>query len=188
MAVPRRDLLKIGAVSAALPGATAAAGPGSAATQTAAAFQSAAAPWRPELFDAHQDRTVTLLADLIIPATDTPGARAALVNRHLDKLLNASATSARDEFLGGLGWLDGFALRRHEKPFADCTPPQQSEMLTVLSREGAEAELAPGRAFFRLMKSYTARLYYATETGFKELNKGGRVPSHYACTHPEHKA
>ena len=33
--------------------------------------------WKPKFFDEHENETVVVLSDLIIPATDTPGAREA---------------------------------------------------------------------------------------------------------------
>ena len=36
-----------------------------------------------------------------------------------------------------------------------------------------------GRLFVQAMKAWTARIYYSTEIGEKELNKGGRVPASY---------
>jgi len=48
----------------------------------------------------------------------------------------------------------------------------------------------PGHTFFRDAKSLTARIYYATEIGHQELNKGGRVPAWPfdgpGCDHPSH--
>ena len=35
-------------------------------------------------------------------------------------------------------------------------------------------------------KSLTASIYYATKAGFKEMNKGGRVPSTFACKDADH--
>ena len=37
-----------------------------------------------------------------------------------------------------------------------------------------------------MLKGMTAEVYYATEIGFNELNKGGRVPATFGCQHPEH--
>src|SRR5579863_4327755 len=44
--------------------------------------------WKPVFFDEHQNETVIALTELIIPQTDTPGAKAALVNRFIDLMLN----------------------------------------------------------------------------------------------------
>jgi hypothetical protein len=139
-----------------------------------------AAAWKPRVFDAHQNETVVVLTELIIPATDTPGAKAALVNRYMDLLLADGPDEQRNRFLEGLSWLDGYALRKHGQPFVRCTEQQQIAILTELDA-GEGEQLAPGTRFFRYAKMLTARIYYATEIGFKELNKGGRVPPTYAC-------
>jgi hypothetical protein len=57
-----------------------------------------AADWKPELFDAHQNETVVVLSDFMIPAADTPGARATLANRFIDLLLSASECEVRRIF------------------------------------------------------------------------------------------
>ncbi len=60
-----------------------------------------AATWKPGLFSASQNETVIALTDLIIPTTDTPGAKAALVNRYMDLLLKDGNPTERERFLGG---------------------------------------------------------------------------------------
>ncbi len=160
----RRDLLKLGASAAAAP-----------------VLLAQQAAWTPAFFDAHQNETVVALTDLLIPATDTPGAKAALVNRHLDHLLDASPFAEQERFLDGLSWLDGDAIQRHGKPFTRCSEPQQIAMLEAL-----DSGSGPGHEFFRLAKRLTAELYYATEIGFGELNKGSRVPSTFACRDNAH--
>ncbi|MBI3211008.1 MAG: gluconate 2-dehydrogenase subunit 3 family protein [Candidatus Solibacter usitatus] len=139
--------------------------------------------WKPKLFDAHQNETVVALTELIIPATDTPGAKAALVNRYIDLLLNDGPAGDRDRFMEGLAFLDGHAIRKHQQPFVRCTAAQQTAILEEFDKGSGS-----GNRFFRQAKQLTSRIYYATQIGYAELNKGGRVPSTYGCAHPEHKA
>lgn len=142
----------------------------------------ASADWTPLLFDQHQNATVVALTDLIIPATDTPGAKAANVNRYMDLLLNDGRDAERISFLEGLGVLDQYSRDAHQAPFVKLSPANQIALLTRLDQgvNGMEA----GTAFFRAAKAMTARVFYATQLGYEELNKGGRVPSSYAaiCT------
>jgi hypothetical protein len=155
----RRDFVKLGASVFAIPAAWA---------------QHAARPdWTPQVLDAHQNETVIALTELIIPATDTPGAKAARVNRYVDLFLRDGDAADRERFLEGLSWLDGYAIREHAHPFVHCPAEQQTAMLRALD---AAAD-SPGHVFFREAKSLTARIYYATEIGYQELNKGGRVPA-----------
>ncbi|MBI3684676.1 MAG: gluconate 2-dehydrogenase subunit 3 family protein [Acidobacteria bacterium] len=166
----RRDLLKVTATVAAA---------GKALAQTPG--------WQPKLFDAHQNDTVVALAELIIPATDTAGAKAAQVNRYIDLLLSDGPAEERNHFLEGLALLDSHAIRSHGQPFVRCAVRQQTAMLKAFD-ENRDPGAAPGRRFFGMMKQLTSRIYYSTEAGFRELNKGGRASSTFGCRHPEHKA
>jgi gluconate 2-dehydrogenase gamma chain len=180
----RRDMLKIGV---ALPAAASAQqGSGRSAAGAKAGNALLASDWQPSVLDSHQNETVIVLSDLIIPATDTPGAKAALVNRYIDQLLRDGPENRRESFIEGLGWLDGYTIREHGKPFVRLTGDQQTAVLKVLEGADEATELAPGALFFRTIKSATASIYYATEIGFKELNKSGNVPKTYGCVHAEH--
>jgi hypothetical protein len=152
----------------------------SALATTASPALAQMAQWTPKLFDAHQNETVVVLTELIIPTTDTPGAKAANVNRYMDLMLNDGPAPERERFLEGLSFLDGYALRKHQMPFIKLSAAQQTAILEAFDG-GAEGETAPGHAFFRMAKQLTSRIYYSTEIGYRELNKGGRVPATVAC-------
>ena len=183
----RRDLLKLGASVAAVP----AAGLAQQQHHTAADAKQIAAggisagDWKPELFDDHENQTLIALVDLIIPATDTPGAKAALANRHIDHILAAASEDDKARFREGLWWIDGYAMRRYGKAFTGCTTAEQTAILQTLD-EGKDTAAAPGHQFFPELKGVTTQIYYSTEIGFRELNKGGQVPATFACPHPEH--
>ena len=141
--------------------------------------------WKPSVFTTAQDAAVVALTEIIIPATDTPGAREAQVNRYIDLLLHDGPASERERFLAGLRWLDEYSTKKNGKPFANLTTADQTAILTELDAEGSP-ELEKGHQFFRMAKSLTSRIYYSTAIGFKELNKGGRVPKKVGCEHSSH--
>ncbi len=183
----RRELIRsavLGAGAAATAGAQEAHRHGG-LTQIAPAQAAASAePWAPAVLDAHQNETVIQLSELIIPATDTPGAKAAKVNEWVDLYLEDLAEDKGHAFLQGLGWLDGYAIRKHEQPFVKLTEAQQVAILEEL--DGAEDEdLEPGAEFFADMKRLTVQGYYTSKIGIDELNKDG-VPDTFACTHDSH--
>jgi hypothetical protein len=159
-------------------------------TQAARAAVSAPA-WSPSVLTARQDDAVIALTELIIPATDTPGAKAALVNRFVDHVLSASDASHRAEFLRGLAWLDDRCRARVGKDVAGASESELTGVLTPLAAEGtAPAKDAPGVAFFRAIKSMTITGYYTTEIGLRqELGDDGRMVlgAFEGCTHPEHQ-
>jgi hypothetical protein len=157
----RRDLLKLGATFV-IPAAW--------------AQQASKSDWKPAFFDDHQNETVIALTELIIPATDTPGAKAAHVNRYIDLFLRDGDQPQRESFIAGLNWLDGQSIQQHGHPFVHLPPGQQTALLHSL-------ETSP---FFQRAKQMTAGIYYNTQIGYRELNKGGRVPSTFGCTHQSH--
>src|SRR5580698_9455181 len=64
------------------------------------------ANWTPVFFSGHQNETLIELSEAIIPATDTPGAKAAFVNRFLDLVMSVEPPAEQKAFLKSLDWFD----------------------------------------------------------------------------------
>jgi glucoside 3-dehydrogenase (cytochrome c) hitch-hiker subunit len=150
-----------------------------------------ASPWTPSVLTPRQNEAVVALTELVIPATDTPGAKAALVNRFVDHVLSTADANERSEFLRGLIWLDDRCRTRTGKDVASAPAEELTAVLTPLAIEGtAPAADAPGVAFFRAIKSMTITGYYTSEIGLRqELGDDGRMMlgAFEGCTHPEHQ-
>ncbi|MBZ5543957.1 MAG: gluconate 2-dehydrogenase subunit 3 family protein [Acidobacteriia bacterium] len=148
--------------------------------------------WRPSFFDDHQNKTVIVLSDLIIPDTDTPGAKAAFANRFIDLLLSASSAEDQKRYLQALGWLDGHCLEKHSRPFVQFDRAQQNEVLTLLTHPNDDPRLAHGVELFSILKSSIARAYYSSEIGtLQELKYETNPfqPEFPGCPNPEeHKS
>ena len=151
----------------------------------------AAQSWTPVVLTALQNEAVVALTELIIPATDTPGAKAALVNRFVDRVLSNAPAAERAQFLQGLTWLDDRCRTRFAKGVAGATTADLTALVTPLADEGTHpAQDATGVAFFHALKSMTISGYYTTEIGLRqELGDDGRMvlPAFEGCNHPEHQ-
>ena len=168
----RRDVLRMGAAAP--------------VAGTLAQELAKSADWKPAVLSPDQNETVISLTEAIIPATDTAGAKEAKVNRFIDLFLKDARGGDRDRFLEGLSWFEDFVIKQHGKSFAKLSASSQSAVLMALEKGGPDVEA--GHRFFRLAKQLTSRIYYSTEIGFKEMNKGGRVPRSYGCSHPRRHA
>ena len=153
--------------------------------------QAAAAPFTPKALTAAQLEMVATLAELIIPTTDTPGARAALVDRFVDNVMANATPADKERFLTGLEWIDARSTALYGKAFAAATPDQQAELLTkVAAPSGHAADDAPGVAFFAAIKGLTISGYYSTKIGLEqELGDNGQLFTAVfeGCTHREHQ-
>ncbi len=151
---------------------------------------STAPDWKPSFLSADQDRLVTAIAEAIIPATDTPGATAAFVNRYVDALLQDADKHERDDFLRGLKWMDDRCQSLFGATYLASTPQEQNALLTVISsQDNSSAADQVGCEFFDDMKVKTIVGYYTSEVGIRdELKDGGPLmfAGLVACTHPEH--
>ncbi len=181
----RRDLIKTALVGSGVAAATQAAPHVThIAAAPAAAATAGTEAWTPLLFDAHQNETVIALTELIIPETDTPGAKAAKVNEYVDLMLHDVEKDKGHAFIKGLGWLDGRSIDQHNAPFVRLDESHQVAMLESL--DGSEdQELKTGAEFFARLKRLTIEGYYTSKIGIDELNKNG-VPDTFACTHESH--
>ncbi len=151
----------------------------------------AAQEWTPRVLSPQQNETIIALTELIIPQTETPGAKAARVNRFIDAVLQRAKPADRDSFLRGLTWMDERSRTQFRTDFVAATPAQQTELLTTLVKgDGETAELRVGVQFFRAIKSMTIDGYYTTEIGLRqELGDNGQLflAQFAGCDHPEHQ-
>ena len=147
--------------------------------------------WTPAVFTARQNDAVIALTELIIPATDTPGAKATLVNRFIDRVLADAPTSQREAFLRGLAWIDTTSRAEFARDIAAASVDQQTALLTRLADDANHASAdAPGVEFFQAIKSMTISGYYSTEIGLRqELGDDGLMMAaeFHGCDHPEHQ-
>ena len=150
-----------------------------------------AKPWTPKVFDAQQNETVVVLSELIIPETDTPGAKVAKVNEYIDSVLADSKPETRDQFLQGLTWLDLQSQQRFNQRFVNAAPEHQVAFLTELSTAtDPTPDQRRGVEFFRAIRAMTIAGYYTSEAGL--LQEIGDPPQLFfteftGCTHPEHQ-
>src|ERR1700726_4905682 len=96
----RRDALKFFARGGVAPAA---------APELLAFFQQAhpASGYAMRTLNPQQNATVVLMSEMIIPETDTPGAKGARVNEFIDVILTEWATAVdRNNFLTGLAGVD----------------------------------------------------------------------------------
>jgi glucoside 3-dehydrogenase (cytochrome c) hitch-hiker subunit len=142
--------------------------------------------------NAHQNATVVTMTDLIIPDTDTPGAKAARVNEFIDVILTEWATEEeRQNFLAGLADVDKDSKELFGKNFVDATPKQQVTLLRAMD-DAAAAERGPIRQkhgntvpepdsqlkgnFYDVFRGITLHGYYTSEIGFTQELKLKIIP------------
>lgn len=137
---------------------------------------------QPRFFNDADFRTISRIAELIIPETDTPGAIRAGVPSYID-LIIARNTDQQLIVADGLRWIDAEANRRAETNFTELSETQQLSLLQPLCDAADSGRKNVGRnvQFFALIKSLTADGYYTSKIGLMdELQyKGNKVLSSY---------
>lgn len=185
----RRDVLKllaVAGVSSALPGNLWAIGR---ELQAQVAGNSTLRTLSP-----HQNAIVTTIAEMIIPQTDTPGAKATRVNEFIDLILTDwYAPEETQRFLVGLSSVDARSQEMFGKDFVDCAPNQQAKLVTELEADIA-AELKLRRAgththdqeekpqhFFYMLKRLTLVGYCTSEAGAQAMGYEVIPTEHGGC-------
>jgi hypothetical protein len=147
----------------------------------------------------HQNGTVIVMTDLIIPETDTPGAKAARVNEFIDVILTEWATEEeRQNFLNGLAGMDKQSQELFGKDFVEASPTQQVTLLRAMddlsANERAEKREKHGNTvpeldahlkgnFYDIFRNITLHGYYTSEIGFTQELKLQIIPgAQHGCT------
>lgn len=141
----------------------------------------------PRTLSEGQNELVSQLSERIIPATDTPGAKAANVNEFVDLMLTEWNTEEEKKFfLEGLTHVDQLSNDQHNSNFVDLDQANQISIMETLEKEAQsnpnpvpDSDIKP---FFRMMKEYTVVGYYTSEIGATVELKSDLIPGYYdAC-------
>lgn len=132
------------------------------------------------------------IGDTIIPATDTPGAKAA----HIGAFMIMMVTDCYDDahhavFKAGLGKINEASRQRHGKSFLASTPAERTALLNELDAEqrAHQAQKAKDEPphYFRLLKQLTLLGYFTSEIGCTKALRYLEVPGAYRGSEPYKK-
>lgn len=133
-----------------------------------------------KFFTEHELATITVLADIIIPADEISGSASDAGVPEFIEFIVKDMPSHQIPMKGGLRWLDLQCLKRFEKSFVNCTQVQQLELVDEIAYpQKAKPEMSQGVQFFSLMRNLTATGFYTAEIGVKDIGYAGNTPTQW---------
>jgi len=141
--------------------------------------------FQPQFLNADQAGLVAEVAEIIIPKTDTPGAKDAGVPQFIDVVVkDCYKKEDQDNFLAGLADFDKAAKDSYGDAFLDLDHEQQVEYVTKVHKEALEAAKDPAnkdkpRAFVMIMKELTVVGFFTSEPGATQVLQYVAVPGAY---------
>lgn len=147
-----------------------------------------------KVFNANQNATVIAMAEIILPETDTPGAKATRVNEFIDRIVaDWYSNEDRDSFIAGLIHVDELTTKLFGKRFVDASPEQQGQVLRELGNRmtqvaetlanvphGYRGEAPePEDNFYYRFRALTLTGYFTSEAGFTKQLHEEIIPGHY---------
>jgi hypothetical protein len=152
---------------------------------------SRATPARTRAFSRADLALMDEIGDTILPATDTPGAKAVGIGSFMAMMAtdcydDDSFASLRD----GLGAVDDACTRAHGVPFLAATPAQRTALLDQLDADQRTASKRRRSGepphYFRLMKELTLLGYFSSEIGCTQALRYVEAPGAYRGDVPYH--
>jgi gluconate 2-dehydrogenase gamma chain len=143
--------------------------------------------WKPEFLSADQGVTITRLADIIMPTTDTPGAKDVGVPGFIDKMLkDVYSKTEQERFLNGLKGFEERAIKELGNPFKEVDEEEQTAFVKQVHQEEAEkfatsryARPPVPKPFVLIVKELTLLGFFTSEAGATQVLQYSAVPGAY---------
>jgi glucoside 3-dehydrogenase (cytochrome c) hitch-hiker subunit len=142
------------------------------------------APERATSFSTADVALLDEIAETIIPATDTPGAKAAGVGAFMAMMAKDCYDDATyASFRTGLTEVERLSRKRNDRAFAETTPAQRTALLNDLDAEQrrhtrSRSEDEPPH-YFKLMKELALLGYFSSEIGCTKALRYVESPGAY---------
>ncbi|MBC9931736.1 gluconate 2-dehydrogenase subunit 3 family protein [Chitinophaga qingshengii] len=133
-----------------------------------------------KFFTPEEMKTITILADIIIPADEHSGSASDAKVPEFIEFIVKDIPEHKLPMRGGLRWLDVQCAKRYNKSFAECTPEQRIAIVDLIAYpEKAAPENSQGVAFFNRMRNLTATGFFTSKIGIKDLGYVGNTPNEW---------
>lgn len=140
--------------------------------------------WKPVFLSEDQGILVSNVAEIIIPKTDTPGAKETGVPGFIDLMLkDVYSKEDQDHFVAGLKEFDEAANKEYGDSFIELSPEDQTAFVKKIHDAAVEAERAttpkPKRPFILMTKELTMLGFFTSEPGATQVLQYIAVPGSY---------
>lgn len=140
--------------------------------------------FKPVFLNEEQASVVSTVSEIIIPRTDTPGARDAGVPSFIDQMLKEVYSKEDQEFFtNGLKAFNDEAQKELGDEFTDLDEEDQSAFVKKVHDAAIQAENttnpAPKRPFILMMKELTMLGFFTSEAGATKVLQYDPVPGAY---------
>lgn len=126
----------------------------------------------PGRFSAEEQALIAELAEVIIPTTSTPGAKAAGVGEFISHIIgHCTDTTQQEAFRRGLQKTDALSQSAHGKRFDLLEGPQKIGIMDQLTKEE--------KAFFTTLRELTIVGYFTSETGATQALDYVAIPGRF---------
>jgi hypothetical protein len=139
--------------------------------------------YKPVFFNEDQARLISEVAEIILPKTDTPGAKEVGVPNFIDMLINDCYKSEdQKEFVEGLAKFDEEAKKSSGDGFIYMSADKQKEYVKKIHADAVEARKKDPKAprpFILKLKELTMLGFFTSEPGATQVLQYNQVPGAY---------
>ena len=139
--------------------------------------------WTPVFLSSDQGALVSQVAEIIIPKTDTPGAKDVGVPGFIDQILKECYKKEdQDKFLAELKAFDDEAKKEYGDPFIELDAEQQAAFVKKVHDAAVNTDdvgTPPERPFILTLKELTMLGYFTSEPGATQVLQYSPVPGAY---------
>lgn len=124
------------------------------------------------------------IGETILPATNTPGAKAAAVGNFMEVMMrDCYTTEEQTAFKTGMDLLEQAAQKMHGKKFMDSNATQRHSLLVSLEKEAKAYNVSKEKEkpvhYYTMMKQLTLWGFFTSKTGMTETLRYLPVPGRY---------
>jgi gluconate 2-dehydrogenase gamma chain len=139
--------------------------------------------WTPVFLSADQGTLVSQVAEIIIPKTDTPGAKDVGVPGFIDQILKECYKKEdQDKFLNELKAFDDEAKKEYGDPFIELDAEKQAAFVKKVHDAAVKTDESGApttRPFILTLKELTMLGYFTSEPGATQVLQYNPVPGAY---------